>query len=62
MQTFLILTFMVIILLARPYYGRAEVYTALADMEELLETERVLIQSLTTFIRAQDDMLNRLKR
>ncbi|KAJ1521335.1 hypothetical protein ONE63_003011 [Megalurothrips usitatus] len=62
MQTFLVLVVGALLVLTSPYYGKAELYTALADMEELLETEGVLIQSLSTFIKAQEDMLNRLKR
>ena len=51
-----------VVILTKVRHGGAEVYTALADMEELLETERVLIQSLSTFISAQEEMLNQLKR
>ncbi|KAH8247641.1 hypothetical protein KR038_007567 [Drosophila bunnanda] len=39
----------------------AEVYTALAEMEELLETESVLITNLEGYIRAQENKLNFLK-
>ncbi|KAL9891733.1 prolyl 4-hydroxylase subunit alpha-1-like isoform 2-T2 [Glossina fuscipes fuscipes] len=39
----------------------AEVYTALAEMEELLETEAVLISNLEGFIRVQQDKLDYLK-
>lgn len=62
MWNFLILASTTLLMLTSVHHGYAEVYTALADMEELLETERVLIQSLSTFIRAQDQMLNQLKR
>ncbi|KAM8706644.1 hypothetical protein ACLKA7_010844 [Drosophila subpalustris] len=38
-----------------------EVYTALAEMEELLETESVLISNLEGYIRVQEDKLSYLK-
>lgn len=40
----------------------AELYTALADMEELLETEAVLIDTLNGYITAQEQRLATLKR
>lgn len=40
----------------------AEVYTALADMEDLLETEAVLIGNLEAYIDAQEEKLNYLRR
>lgn len=39
-----------------------ELYTALADMEELLETEAVLIDTLDGFIHAQEQRLATLRR
>lgn len=42
--------------------GRAELYTALVDMEELLETEAVLIDTLHGFISAQEQRLATLRR
>lgn len=39
-----------------------EVYTALAEMEELLETESVLISNLEGYIRVQEDKLSYLKK
>ncbi|XP_046465061.1 prolyl 4-hydroxylase subunit alpha-1 isoform X1 [Neodiprion pinetum] len=42
--------------------SRGELYTALADMEELLETESVLIDTLHGFIHAQEERLATLKR
>lgn len=38
-----------------------EVYTALAEMEELLETETVLISNLEGFIKVQQEKLDYLK-
>ncbi|XP_001357662.1 prolyl 4-hydroxylase subunit alpha-1 [Drosophila pseudoobscura] len=38
-----------------------ELYTALAEMEELLETESVLITNLEGYIRVQEDKLSLLK-
>lgn len=40
----------------------AEVYTALSDMEELLETETVLINNLEAYVSAQENKLNYLRR
>lgn len=39
-----------------------EVFTALADLEDLLDTEAVLIQSLENYIRAEEDKISILKR
>jgi hypothetical protein len=41
---------------------RAELYTCLADMEELLETEAHLMQTLDGYIQAQEEKLQMLKR
>ncbi|EDV91421.1 GH14087 [Drosophila grimshawi] len=38
-----------------------ELYTALAEMEELLETESVLISNLEGYLRVQEDKLTYLK-
>nr|CAD7453803.1 unnamed protein product [Timema tahoe] len=40
----------------------SEVYTALVEMEELLETEAVLMRTLEDYITAQEDRLNQLRR
>ncbi|KAG7202165.1 hypothetical protein KM043_015847 [Ampulex compressa] len=42
--------------------GVGELYTALADMEELLETEAVLIDTLNGYIKAQEQRLATLRR
>nr|CAD7202878.1 unnamed protein product [Timema douglasi] len=39
----------------------SEVYTALVEMEELLETEAVLMRTLEDYITAQEDRLNQLR-
>ena len=39
-----------------------ELYTALADMEELLETEAVLIDTLNGYIKAQEERLATLRQ
>lgn len=39
-----------------------EVFTALADLEDLLDTEALLIQSLKNYFRAEEDKLKLLKR
>ncbi|EDW53521.1 prolyl 4-hydroxylase subunit alpha-1 [Drosophila sechellia] len=49
----------ILLLVGGPANG--EVYTALAEMEELLETESVLITNLEGYIRVQEDKLNFLK-
>lgn len=41
---------------------RCEVYTALVEMEELLDTEAVLMETLSSFIGAQEERLDTLKR
>jgi prolyl 4-hydroxylase len=40
----------------------AELYTCLADMEELLETEALLMQTLDGYIQAQEEKLQVLRR
>lgn len=40
----------------------AEVFTAMAEMEELLETEAVLINNLEAYVEAHEYKLNYLKR
>lgn len=44
------------------HYATGELYTALADMEELLETEAVLIDTLNGYITAQEQRLATLRR
>ncbi|XP_069668616.1 prolyl 4-hydroxylase subunit alpha-1-like isoform X2 [Periplaneta americana] len=41
---------------------RAELYTCLADMEELMETEGLLMRTLDGYIQAQEEKLHILKR
>ncbi|XP_015589995.1 prolyl 4-hydroxylase subunit alpha-2 isoform X2 [Cephus cinctus] len=57
-----IATTMVILLMGLLQGGDAELYTALADMEELLETESVLIDTLHGYIHAQEKRLATLRR
>ena len=40
----------------------AELYTCLADMEELLETEALLMKTLDGYIQAQEEKLHLLRR
>ncbi|CRK94746.1 CLUMA_CG008246, isoform A [Clunio marinus] len=44
------------------HYGGCELFTALTDMEELLETESVLINNLEGYILAQEKKLEFLKQ
>lgn len=41
---------------------QAEIYTALVDMEELLETEALLLRTLEDYITAQDRRLQEIKK
>jgi prolyl 4-hydroxylase len=41
---------------------RCEVYTALVEMEELLVTETALMDTLNSYISAQEERLDTLKR
>lgn len=41
---------------------RAEMYSAIAEMEQLLDTESVLITNLESYVGAQEDKLTVLKR
>lgn len=45
-----------------PQQANSEVFTALAEMEELLETEAYLISNLESYIATQEQKLNFLKR
>jgi prolyl 4-hydroxylase len=42
--------------------AEAELYTCLADMEELLETEALLMSTLDGYIQAQEEKLHVLRR
>lgn len=53
---------LVLLVLALAGTAHGEVYTALAEMEELLETESVLISNLEGYIRVQEDKLSYLKK
>lgn len=41
---------------------QAEIYTALVDMEELLESEALLLRTLEDYITAQDRRLQLIKK
>lgn len=56
---FTILTFIII---PNNNEVHSEVYTALVEMEELLETEAVLISNLHKYIQAQQEKLVFLKK
>lgn len=43
------------------HLAKGEVFTALAEMEELLETEAVLISNLQEYIKAQGERLDHLR-
>lgn len=53
---------MVCVGLIIPHQINGEVFTALAEMEELLETEAYLISNLEAYIVTQEQKLNFLKR
>lgn len=57
-----LLAVVTILLSVMVYDAAAELYTALADMEELLETEAVLIDTLNGYITAQEQRLATLRR
>lgn len=57
-----LLTVATILLSVMAHDAAAELYTALADMEELLETEAVLIDTLNGYITAQEQRLATLRR
>lgn len=52
----------VLVLFVTCQHSHGELYTALADMEELLETESVLIRTLEGYIEAQENKLRLLRR
>lgn len=53
---------MLILLLSIFRSSNCELYTALADLEELLETESVLINTLEQYIHVQQQKLNVLRK
>ncbi|XP_012276583.1 prolyl 4-hydroxylase subunit alpha-2 [Orussus abietinus] len=57
-----ITTLTVVIVALGVQNANAELYTALADMEELLETEAVLIGTLNGYIEVQEKRLDTLRR
>lgn len=57
-KTFYILLNLLTIL----WITNAEIFTALVEMEELLDTEAVLINNLDQYIRKQEDKLLFLNR
>lgn len=60
MYIFILSTVCLGLLFSRQISG--EVFTALAEMEELLETEAYLISNLEAYIATQEQKLNFLKR
>lgn len=48
--------------LAYLHFVTAEMFTALAEMEELLDTETVLVANLEAYISAHEEKLKFLKR
>lgn len=49
-------------LTAHVRFVRTELFTALADMEQLLETEAVLITDLENYIQLQEEKLSFFRR
>ncbi|XP_034938307.1 prolyl 4-hydroxylase subunit alpha-1 [Chelonus insularis] len=62
MASFLKLVSVILVIYSFLSTGNGELYTALADMEELLETESVLIDTLHGYIKAQEQRLDTLRR
>lgn len=52
----------IIILLTILIHVNCEVYTALADLEDLLYTEGHLLNTLENYIRAEEQKLDLIKR
>lgn len=51
-----------IISIATIRFCAAEVFTAITEMEDLLDTEAVLINNLEAYVEAQEKKLNFLRR
>ncbi len=62
LKMYALLLSMVCAILIIPRQTSGEVFTALAEMEELLETEAYLISNLEAYIATQEQKLNFLKR
>lgn len=56
------IAFFIFVAFATQPLCRAEVFTAMAEMEELLETEAVLINNLESYVAAHENKLNYLRR
>lgn len=56
------IVFATVVALATIQLCRADIFTALAEMEELLETEAVLIANLEQYVEAQEQRLGYLRR
>lgn len=54
--------FVTFVALSTIQFCMAELFTALTEMEELLETEAVLINNLEAYVAAQENKLNYLRR
>lgn len=53
---------MVFLCVCNVQFTRSEVFSALVEMEELIETESYLISNLETYISAQQQKLDSLKK
>lgn len=56
------IAFVILVAFSTHRLCKAEVFTALSDMEELLETEAVLITNLEAYVATQENKLNYLRR
>lgn len=56
------IAFVIFVALSTQRLCKAEVFTALSDMEELLETEAVLISNLEAYVASQEHKLIYLRR
>lgn len=56
------LVFLLFIALSIHGFGKADVFTSMSEIEELLQTEEVLINNLEDYVAEQEHRLEYLKR
>lgn len=53
--------FVPILLLLSPNFSNGEIFTALADMEKLVNTEFEIVRHLENYIQAEEEKLKRMR-
>lgn len=51
----------ILLLLLSPNFSNGEIFTALADMEKLVNTEFEIVRHLENYIQAEEEKLKRMR-